>query len=252
MEQRSGEGPRVEIDEDRVPGTLSHDAVRERSELARHLRGSIFPADRTTIVQCALEEDAPPDMVEALRAIPLGQYLNVEGVWEALGGERELRTRDDVHVEEPRAVPPDDADVAEAASRAERRATAVEEFGFRFDFLHRVAGAPFLVSPKTTGVFLDRGRGTFVARYGPWRVATSLGNIAYATVTGPYHSVKTIGPARLSIADRGLTFATNDHQGVCIQFHEDVRGIDVLGVVRHPALTVTVDDVVGLRAALAR
>jgi predicted DNA-binding protein (UPF0251 family) len=37
-----------------------------------------------------------------------------------------------------------------------------------------------------------------------------------------------------------------------IEFHVPVRGIDPLGVVHHPAVTVTVDDVEGLRAALAR
>ena len=62
--------------------------------------------------------------------------------------------------------------------------------------------------------------------------------------------LKTIGPAHLSLADRGLTFATNRDEGVCIRFHEPVKGIDPLGVLRHPALTVTVDDVDALVASL--
>jgi hypothetical protein len=101
-------------------------------------------------------------------------------------------------------------------------------------------------------VVIDHGRGALVAHFGPWRVETSLVNVAYATSTGPYHPVKTIGPPHLSLSDRGLTFATNDREGLCIQFHVPVRGIDPLGLIRHPALTVTVDDVSGLRAALAR
>ena len=50
--------------------------------------------------------------------------------------------------------------------------------------------------------------------------------------------------------DRGLTFATNGDRGVCIKFHRSVRGIAPLGLLRHPALTVTVEDVDGLVARL--
>jgi hypothetical protein len=114
-----------------------------------------------------------------------------------------------------------------------------------------VAGAPFLVSPATASVVIDRQRGVLVARFRPWRVRTALVNVAYATATGPYQPVKTIGPPHLSLSDRGLTFATNDREGLCIRFHVPVRGLDPLGIVRHPAITVTVGDVSGLRAALA-
>jgi len=126
----------------------------------------------------------------------------------------------------------------------------VEEFGFRFDLVHRLAAAPFLVSPGTASVVIDRARGALVARFGPWKVETSLTNVEYATATGPYHPVKTIGPPHVSLSDRGLTFATNDREGLCIQFRVPVRGVEPLGVLRHPAITVTVDDVDGLRAAL--
>jgi hypothetical protein len=71
----------------------------------------------------------------------------------------------------------------------------------------------------------------FGGRFGPWRVETPLSNITAVAVTGPYRWVKTAGPARLAITDRGLTFATA------------VRGLDPLGLIRHPELTVTVADV---------
>jgi hypothetical protein len=64
--------------------------------------------------------------------------------------------------------------------------------------------------------------------------------------TGPYSLIKTIGPAHLSFADRGLTFATNSERGLCIRFATPVRGLDPLGLVRHPAVTVTVADCDGL------
>src|SRR3954467_13158757 len=70
---------------------LDHEAVIERSELARHLRGSIFPADRDTVVECAIQEHASPRTLAALRRLPNAVYENVEQVWETLGGEREAR-----------------------------------------------------------------------------------------------------------------------------------------------------------------
>ena len=69
-------------------------------------------------------------------------------------------------------------------------------------------------------------------------------------ITGPYAFWKTAGPARLAITDRGLTFATNGDRGVLVRFANRVRGIDPLGLVRHPELTVTVADVDGLAELL--
>ena len=71
-----------------------------------------------------------------------------------------------------------------------------------------------------------------------------------SAVTGPYAFWKTAGPARLAITDRGLTFATNGDRGVLISFRTPVRGIDPLGILRHPELTVTVTDVDCLAALL--
>src|SRR5690606_154531 len=59
-------------------------------------------------------------------------------------------------------------------------------------------------------------------------------------------------PAHVSLADHGLTFATNPDKGVCIRFEEPVRGLDPLGLVLHPGLTVTVDDPAGLAELLDR
>jgi len=76
-------------------------------------------------------------------------------------------------------------------------------------------------------------------RFGLWRVVTQAANIASAEPAGPYQAWKVLG-ARLSLADRGLTFGTVATRGVCIQFHEPVRGIEPTGLLRHPNLTVTV------------
>jgi hypothetical protein len=83
-------------------------------------------------------------------------------------------------------------------------------------------------------------------------VRTDLSNVAGTDETGPYTPVRTIGPAHLSLADRGITFASNPDRGLCIRFHEPVAGIEPTGRLRHPALTVTVSDVPGLARAIAR
>lgn len=116
----------------------------------------------------------------------------------------------------------------------------VVTFPFAVDPLFAVASRPFGVTPGNALVEVHEDR--LVARFGPWRVETPLANIASAEVTGPYAWFKVIGPAHLSVIDRGLTFATTNRRGVCLSFHEPVRGIDPLGLIRHPGLTVTVAE----------
>lgn len=82
----------------------------------------------------------------------------------------------------------------------------------------------------------------FEAVYGPWRVATVWSNVSGAERTGPYRAWKVAGPARLSWADRGITMAATTAGGACLRFREPVRGIDPLGVIRHPAVTLGVDE----------
>lgn len=121
-------------------------------------------------------------------------------------------------------------------------------FDFRFDPTYRWLALPFGVRPATTAVLVTHDQ--FDARFGPWRVRTPLANVAGTERSGPFTVPKTAGPAHLSLADRGITFATNGHAGLCIRFHEPVTGIDPLRVIRHPGLTVTVADLDGLARAL--
>lgn len=69
-------------------------------------------------------------------------------------------------------------------------------------------------------------------------------------LTGPYRWWRAIGP-RGSGADRGFTFGTSTHGGVCLCFREWVPFRAVRGG-RMEALTVTVDDIAGLAQALDR
>ena len=123
------------------------------------------------------------------------------------------------------------------------------DFEFAFEPAYRVPAAGFGVLPATTWVRVDATH--LSARFGPWRIRTALFNIVGVRLTGPYTFVKTAGPARLTPSDRGLTFATNHRQGVQIDFHAAIAGIEPTGRLRHPNLTVTVADCAGLVSRLA-
>ncbi len=111
---------------------------------------------------------------------------------------------------------------------------------FSFTPAFRAAALPFGVVPGNCRVELIGPH--LSVHFGPWTVSTPLTNVKHATVTGPYAWAKVIGPAHLSMVDRGLTFASNPHVGVCIGFVEPVTGIEPWGLLRHPGLTVTVAD----------
>ena len=98
-----------------------------------------------------------------------------------------------------------------------RKATEASRhvFGFDFDDLYRWADRPLGIGPDSASVEVDADR--VVARFGRWTAEIDRSNIVGAEVTGPYNVIKTIGPPHLSLADRGITFATNRRQGVCIR-----------------------------------
>ncbi len=106
----------------------------------------------------------------------------------------------------------------------------------------------FLVHPEACSARIEHDQLTVL--FGRWSLTTPVSNIADVAVTGPYTWWKVAGPAHLSMADRGVTFATTDERGVCISFVEPVRALDPLGVITHPNCTVTVADVDGFVEAL--
>jgi hypothetical protein len=70
-----------------TPPGMDPSDVRGRSELARRLQPSAFPADRDRLLASTEETAAPDWIVEALRALPAGRrYHNVQEVWLAMGG----------------------------------------------------------------------------------------------------------------------------------------------------------------------
>jgi hypothetical protein len=113
-------------------------------------------------------------------------------------------------------------------------------FPMEFSPVFRLASLPLGACGKQAGVLVREAE--LVARFGPWSISTPIDNIASAQVTGPYRVVKTIGPPHLSLRDLGLTFAGTPRRGVCLRFNRALSGIEPLGLIRHPALTVTVRE----------
>ncbi|HEV7193794.1 MAG TPA: hypothetical protein VGN35_11395 [Jatrophihabitantaceae bacterium] len=122
------------------------------------------------------------------------------------------------------------------------------DFAFRFSAGFRMTHLPFGITQANSMITVTQDR--LRVRFGPWRVSTPLANIRDVSITGPYLFVKTAGPARLTFRDRGLTFATNNQQGVCIDFHEPIPGIEPTRRLRHPNLTLTPADCKGLARLL--
>src|SRR3954454_4848691 len=73
------------------PDTLNHDEIEARTELARHLQPSVFPADREALIASAKGLDAPEALLARLAQLPEGSFDHLEAVWEALGGRVEYR-----------------------------------------------------------------------------------------------------------------------------------------------------------------
>ena len=107
----------------------------------------------------------------------------------------------------------------------------------------------FGVVPGNAWVEVDAHH--LAVRFGHWSLRTPLTNVSDVTVSGPYSWWRVAGPPRLSLADRGITFATTPERGLCVSFHEPVHALLPTSALRHPAATVTVADPAALAAALA-
>jgi hypothetical protein len=125
------------------------------------------------------------------------------------------------------------------------RPSTEQFFPYRFDARFAPVWLPLGARPGRDGVTVtpDRVRATM----GWFALETPRANVVGGHLTEGYRWWKAIG-VRLSAADDGLTFGTNTDRGVCIHFREPVP--PVLGPRRHSAVTVTVDDCVGLLRAI--
>lgn len=122
----------------------------------------------------------------------------------------------------------------------------VQRFGFAIDPRFAMPLRVFGVRADTAFVEIDDD--IFSAHFGWFRVTTPVNNITSVQRTGPFLAIKALGP-RMSAADRGVTFGSSTHAGVCVTFGHPVTAL--FGpVIRHPGLTVTVADPDGLVAAV--
>ena len=111
---------------------------------------------------------------------------------------------------------------------------------FAFARSYRLPALVFGVTGSTSWV--EVGPDGLVVRFGLWRLRTPLANIDEVNRTGGFSYLKTAGPAHLSFGDKGVTFATNGDDAVCLTFHEPVPAIEPTRRLRHPGATVTVRD----------
>lgn len=119
-------------------------------------------------------------------------------------------------------------------------AATLRRFHFDFHPLFRLPALAAGVTPMSAYVDVDREQ--LEVHFGPWSMQVHRDDIAGAEVTGPYRPWKVIGPPHLSFADRGITFGTTHRGGVCISLRRPVPGIEPTGFLKHPALTVTVEE----------
>ncbi len=105
---------------------------------------------------------------------------------------------------------------------------------------YRLPALALGIMPATTGVEL--GPEGLRVKFGLWRLQTTLDNIADVQRSGDFAWIKTVGPPHLSFTDRGVTFATNGADAVCVSFHKPVAGIDPTRRILHPGATITVAD----------
>jgi hypothetical protein len=122
-------------------------------------------------------------------------------------------------------------------------------YPFHFDRRYQVGLTALGVLPATAWVDVDEER--IFARFGPWSCATTTDNVIDVCESGPYLAVRAIG-ARLSSTDRGLTFGTTTRGGVCLLLREPITGLDPLGKIKHPGVTLTVADTEGFAAHVRR
>ncbi len=82
---------------------------------------------------------------------------------------------------------------------------------FAFEGRYRLPALAFGIMPATARVIVTDDE--LLVWFGLWRLRTHLANVAGTQVSSAYAFYCTAGPAHLSLADRGVTFATNSRRG---------------------------------------
>lgn len=215
-----------------VGGKGSRMVKPQQPELARSGRGEVDPNAVKT------RHGGPTDTTDAPAPVPEDNLPGHHPETEQDKPDVIPRARPQGRRAPPKSKPKAKAKPTQAADPPP--APVHERFSFAFEPVMAAAALPFGVTPLTTSC--EVADGELRVRFGPWSVRTPLDNVEGAEITGPYALPKVIGPAHLSLKDGGVTFATTTKRGVCIRFRTPVRGIAPFGLLKHPALTVTVAE----------
>ena len=111
---------------------------------------------------------------------------------------------------------------------------------FEFAFAPAYKVPALLLGIRPTTAYVGVSDEDLLVRFGPWSLLTRRDNVVGAELTGGFSWLKTAGPPHLSLADRGVTFATNGDRAVCLRFGTPVAAIEPTGTIRHPGATLTV------------
>lgn len=123
------------------------------------------------------------------------------------------------------------------------------EFAFAFEPQYRGLLLPLGVTPGNSRVTITDDD-VIAVRFGPWKLKVPVSNVAGTYVTADYRWYRAIG-IRGSLADYGITFGTNTHGGVCVEFHEPVQFLPAPRRFHHPNMTLTLEDIDGFVEELA-
>jgi hypothetical protein len=104
-----------------------------------------------------------------------------------------------------------------------------------------------LFGVRPANAYVDLGGDELDAHFGFFRFRTPTSNIASWRIEGPWRWITAIG-VRFSVRDHDLTFGGTNRGGVRVDFKEAVR----MAGIRIPALYLTVEDIEGFAAALAK
>lgn len=127
------------------------------------------------------------------------------------------------------------------------RVDGSERFEFEWNPGYRRLLGALGVGPSSA--FVTVGPDRLVVRFGRWRLDTALDNVVETRITHDYAWYKAVG-ARLSFADRGVTFGTDTARGVCVCFREPVPALLPTDRVVHPAVTLTLAEPERFRSVL--
>jgi hypothetical protein len=173
---------RIAGDEQPV-GVLDLDEIEARSRLATSLRPSAFPATAAELTEVALEQHAPPDVLDALGTLPTTiRFVNVQQVWEALGGEREHRDTGGVATE---TIDESDITVEDVGTEPLDAEIAIElELDAEDERTAAIAGAPAPTASATTPPAPSGTTTTTTATAGgePWWMGAARTGVGIATL----------------------------------------------------------------------